>query len=306
MKYICQYCGKEFNHHFSLVKHMNRCEKNNLITNESKCHQNFISDLKNKFPELLNHIEIIGIFYNKRQSSIKVKCKHCEETYEESINNIIRYGTWKCSNHCSQKIRRQNELNKRKENLINIIKEKNSEFLNKYDIISDWDGQIRSKIKVKCKRCGIIKNVSYGWIINTDNICKGCTVLNNFGFNKLILQRDEIINWCKQYKLKLLERLKILSDSINLLEDKKIKCKCLKCNSIIEISIGGFFRKDTKNILCPICQKRHNETEDYLISLIKSHKVNNEKYVCEHCGREFKSLNGFNQHKNWHIKNGKV
>ena len=53
----------------------------------------------------------------------------------------------------------------------------------------------------------------------------------------------------------------------------------------------------SRHILCPNCQKRHNETEKYLISLINSHKINNEKYICKYCGKEYKNKNALAQHE---------
>lgn len=307
MKYICQYCGREFTNNGAMKMHENTCKLNpdreqNLkkrkIRSDNLSHEEWLNFIEEKHPDLLNHIEILGKFIHATQTNIQIKCKHCGEIYNESLNNICRYSTWKCKNHCSHLVRRQKELNKRKENLVKTIKEKNPGFLNKFDIIGNWDGNLRSKIKVKCKNCGLINEFSFGTIISTSTYsCKGCTILSNLNFNKLVLTKNEIIDWIKQYKPKLLERLEIVNETINLLEDTKIKCKCLKCKNIIEISIGSFFRKDTKNILCPNCQKRHNETEEYLISLINSHKINNEKYICKYCGKEYKNKNALAQHE---------
>lgn len=294
-KYICPYCGKEFDHQFSLKRHMNGCEYN---PSRKDYNNSLIESINKNHPDLLNHIEIIGDYYRVRQSHIKVKCKHCGEIYDEDLNNIIRIGSWRCQKHCSNLIRKQKILDDRKNKLYEDIEKNNSEFLTKFEIIGDWDGNLRSKIKVKCKKCGNEKSISVGWILsNHQLICKGCTILNKLEFNKLILSKKEVIDWCIQYKPKLLERLKIVNETINLLEDTKIQCKCLKCNNTIEISRDTFFRKDTKNILCPNCQKRHYETEKYLISLINSHKISNEKYICKYCGKEYKSKNALAQHE---------
>lgn len=268
MKYICQYCGKEFTNPGGWKMHENNCKLNpnreqNLkkrkIRSDNLSHDKWLDIIKEKHPDLLNHIEILGNFIHSTQSSIQIKCKHCGEIYNESLNNIVRIGSWKCKNHCSYLIRRQKELNDRKENLIKTINEKNPEFLNRFEIIGDWDGQLRSKIKVKCKKCGLIKKFMYNVILTTSTYsCKGCAILNKLEFNKLTLSKKEVINWCKQYKPKLLERLEIIEETLNL-ENNKIKCKCLKCNNIIEISIDAFFRKDTKDIFCPNCQKRINK-----------------------------------------------
>lgn len=295
--FICPYCGNEFKQQFSLKRHINKCPKNPNIVKESKCNQKFIKKIKDLHPDLLNHIEILGIFYNGEQKTIKVKCKYCGEIYNEELNNIIRIGSWKCKNHCSQKIRRQNELNQRKENLIKEINEKNPIFLQKFEIVGNWDGQLRTKIDVKCKKCGITRKFLYNTILTTSTYsCKGCTLLQYYGFNKLILTQNEVINWLKQYKPNLLGQLDILDKNINLM-NKKIKCKCLQCNSIINISLRAFFRKDTKNIMCPSCQKRHNESVEILINLINSHKIKKEKYICKYCGKECKNLNGLKGHE---------
>lgn len=297
-KYICPFCCKEFDHQFSIKRHMNGCEYNPSRKNYNNI---LIESINKNHPDLLNHIEILGDYYRVRQSHIKVKCKHCGEIYDEELNNIIRIGSWRCKKHCSHLIRRQQVFNERINKLYDEIKEKNPDFLNNFEIISEWNGNLRSKIKVKCKRCGLIKEFLYNTIILGSKCnCNGCTVLNNLEFNKLIISKDEIYSWLKIYKSNIIDHFELISETINLLEDKKIKCKCLKCNNIIGINKKAFFRKDTKNIMCTHCQKRHNDTENYLISLIKSHKIENKEYICNCCGRKFKSLNGFSQHSNWH------
>lgn len=295
-KYICLYCGKEFDHQFSLKRHMNGCEYNH---SRKDYNNNLLESINKNHPDLLNHIEILGDYYRVRQSHIKVKCKHCGEIYDEDLNNIIRIGSWRCKKHCSHLIRRQEVFNERINKLYDEIKEKNPDFLNRFEIISEWNGQLRSKIKVKCKRCGLIKNISYNSILNTTAYsCKGCTILNNFGFNKLELSKKEIYNWIKLYKPALLEKIEIIDNKINLLINKTIKCKCFKCGEIINIKIGCLFNKNRIKILCPNCQKRIKENDklNHLINLIESHN-DNKIYKCQYCGKEFKSLNALKQHE---------
>jgi hypothetical protein len=296
--FICPYCGNEYKQHFSLKRHINRCLKNPNVEKESKCHQNFIKKIKDYHPDLLNHIEILGIFYNGKQKTIKVKCKYCEEIYDEELNNIIRIGTWKCSNHCSLKIKRQQELNQRKENLITNIKNKNPEFLNRFEIIGDWDGQLLSKIQVKCKKCGLIKYFRYDIILKTSTYsCKGCTFIKNTNLPKIKMLKNEFINWLKIYNNKAYNKLDILSEEISL-ETKEIQVKCKECGYTWFINLY-ILCKEHKNILmCPNCNKIHKDSpEDYLISLIKSHEIINKKYICSYCNKEFKTQEALSRHE---------
>lgn len=150
--------------------------------------------------------------YHGVDSKIKVKCNKCGWIGEVRANNLIyqNYGS-RCPTH-------GNEGNAK--NFFHKIRQK---YGDRFEILSDYHG-MRSKIKVKCNKCGWIGEVQARNLIRCECGSR-CPIHGNgrfdsSSFQKLINQKQN-----NQYTL--------LSKFANL--GVKVKIKCNKCGKIFKV-----------------------------------------------------------------------
>ncbi len=239
----------------------NRLSKDDILDRISKKDLELISD----FNEIKNE-----------NSLVRVKCKKCGFEYETKLRNILRGkgGCRKCNRKNTKTPNRKSPFTQEE------IKEKLREF--DLELLSEFKN-MRTKIKVKCLKCGYIREVRPNDIINRKRICPECAR------RKKMLSEDEVRKKFKEAGIELLSEYRNMNT--------KVKAKCLKCGYEWEVRPSNILKVGCS---CPNCKNIERRLK--LQEVIERFKDNNlellsdyqnahtkVKVRCVKCGRIFET-----------------
>ncbi|HJI48865.1 MAG TPA: hypothetical protein OIL97_04875 [Oscillospiraceae bacterium] len=214
-----------------------------------KTNEEFINEIKEKSPS----IEVIGTYINQR-TKIEVRCNLCGNVYfANPISLLMGCGCATCSG-----------VNKKtSEQFFDEIKSKNPNI----DIISNYVNS-KTKIKVKCKKCDFVWEVTPNSLLSGRGCpkCAGTQRKSNEQFLDEMSKKHPTITVIGKYKN---NRTKVL-------------CKCNKCG--IEFMGIPHAMLDANND-CPNCKASTGERKirDWL-------DKNNIQYVREYCFENCKDV----------------
>jgi len=177
---------------------------------------------------LLNrNITLISNTYKSNIIPLELKCKICNHEWKNSFNNLNgrknkNQGCPKCAGLISPS----------NEDILTLLMSKNIIWLNKVD---GYKNQ-KTKMKLKCNKCGHIWIASYLSIKNQDSGCPKCAqcLKHDIKFVK---------NFCKQ------KNINVLSSEYKNAHDK-LQLKCHKCDYIW---YANFAHIKNRNSGCPNC-----------------------------------------------------
>tara|TARA_R100001163_G_C5066472_1_gene204921 strand:- start:1967 stop:3334 length:1368 start_codon:yes stop_codon:yes gene_type:complete len=237
MRAKCHKCGDEYKNQFVYINTNNsRCEC-------SKKKTNWTIDKVRPLVEKLGDILVSDNIKVDTTIKLEIKCTRCGNNYFNDVRHI-RAGT-RC-NQCSQKEGAEKRKKYNIESVRTFVEEQGEE------LISSEYIDIKSKLKIKCKKCGgeYLKN-----------------------FDKY--QKGEKCGLCAKNCKKTYKEVKTyIEDKGDILISKeyenclgKLEIKCGKCGEAFTKTLLGYKLNDIKNIHCYEFKKSMGEkmVENYLI-----------------------------------------
>lgn len=214
----------------------------NIIMNRKIEFQN---KLKKRFPK--SNLEVIE--YSDCKSATKIKCLSCNKVYNFKVaENAYRKDKIYFCRHCEKEVSR----NPKVQELMNNF----SEVKNKYEIINFRPQNIKNTIRVKCKKCGYVRETSLENFVNGID-CPKCETRN------VLLTKEEVQEYFDKNNIPVI----ILGDYVNNVTPTLFKCK--DCGFIWKTRPGNI---KTGN-RCPKCAKKESQGERKIKEWLNNHNI---------------------------------
>lgn len=221
---------------------------------KKKTHQEFVTEIKTKYPTLIISSEYLG-----NKVKIDVECNICGLIWKSKPNNLL-------SGHgcprCSKRYKRSTVEFISEMNMVNPSIEILSEFIN-----------TASKIKVSCRKCNHV------WHARPNHLLRGAGCPNCKSLRLGDRRRIENSEFLKRIRNKN-KNIEVLSEYSGALT--KVKCRCAVCNNIWEATPANLQNDHG----CPVCSESKGEKK------INSYLI--EHNICFERQKKFDDLTGVN------------